>query len=209
MSWASSLSSGKAGGWGSGVEEGWGWCGAVFFSSSTICPFSDVDDVSEWAGIPSMISPAGVPGTDLTLIALVTSQSKSSGLMYETTTVTMRPVNRAAMLPANVGYEAPVDATVSSPKWTLASASQAAMPASRPTMHPDMAPALVWPFHVIVKAAGNTAPPMMRPMTKKSQPRSIPTACQMHANAAMTTANTQIMMWDTMMSSSGVAFGLT
>lgn len=45
-------------------------------------------------------------------------------------------------------------------------------------------------------------------MTTKSQPRLIPMAFHMHAATAITSPNTQIMMWDTCISLSDCAFGL-
>jgi hypothetical protein len=91
-----------------------------------------------------------------------------------------------------------------------------------------MAPHFDCFFQVIAKAAGKTAPPMNRPITRKSQPRSIPIALdrmsftirkilrwnngitdyQIQANAAITKPKTQIVMWDILISSAGVAAGL-
>lgn len=51
------------------------------------------------------------------LIARVMLQSKFCGLMRDTTTVTMRPVMMAAILPAKVEYSSPVLAIVISPKY--------------------------------------------------------------------------------------------
>ena len=91
-------------------------------------------------------------------------------------TVTIKPVMIAARLPASVEYSFPVLAIVNSPNTDLAVANQAIRPAHSPLMAPAIAPAFDCPAHVIAKATGNTAPPMRRPMTKKSQPRSIPIA---------------------------------
>ena len=73
-------------------------------------------------------------------------------------------------------------------------------PAHRPVTAPAIAPSFVWPFQVIAKAAGNTAPPIRRPMTRKSQPRSMPMAFQMQAKSAMTRPHMPIPMCATKMS---------
>jgi hypothetical protein len=58
-----------------------------------------------------------------------------------------------------------------------------------------------------VKVAGKTAPPIRRPTTRNSQPRSIPVAFQIHGKGAMASPKTQIMMCDILMISSGAACG--
>ncbi|KAG9526680.1 solute symporter family transporter, partial [Aureobasidium melanogenum] len=135
------------------------------------------------------------------LMLRVMAQSKFWGLMRETATVRMSPDATAPRLPAKVAYSVPVVAMVTSPKYTLATASQAAIPTIRPPKAPVIAPAALCPLQVMAKAAGKTAPPMMSPMTRNSQPRSMPIAFQIQAKTAMVRPNTQIMAEETAISS--------
>ena len=141
-------------------------------------------------------------------MALVIAQSKFCGLQSETTVVTIRPVKIAAILPASVEYSCPVLAIVSSPKYCCAVTSQAMIPAQSPEIGPAIAPAVDCPVQVIENAIGNTAPPMMRPMTKNSQPRSIPMRFQITAKTLMTKPKTQMPYLLTVIKRAGEADGL-
>lgn len=142
------------------------------------------------------------------LMALVIAQSKFCGLQRDTTTVTISPVKIAAMLPARVEYSCPVLAMVNSPKYCCAVTNQATTPATRPEIGPAIAPAFDCPVQQMENAIGKTAPPMMRPITKNSQPRSMPARFQMTAKTLMVRPKTQMPYLLTVIKRSGEAEGL-
>ena len=58
-----------------------------------------------------------------------------------------------------------------------------------------------------LKAVGKTAPPIITPMTRNSQPRSMPMPCQMEANTAIVSPKMPMQTWLTKISCSGDAVG--